>query len=354
MPLGEDYMDLLSRDEFRERVFARDLHQCVICHLPAVDAHHIIERRLWPDGGYHLNNGASLCEVHHKEAEMTRLTCEEIRQAVGITTVALPPYFDRSERYDKWGNVFLDNGLRVRGELFFDASVQKVLEEGGVLDQFTPYVKFPKIAHLPWSEGIDKKTDRVLDLEDVRTIFEGQVVVVTEKMDGENTSFYSDYLHARSLSSRPHPSRNWIKNLHSRIAHNIPEGWRVCGENLYAEHSIHYRHLPSYFLVFAIYDDRNVCLGWDETVEYAALLELPTVPLLCGGVYEEERIRACFTGRSTFRDSVQEGYVLRLAGAIPWSQHRRSFGKFVRGGHVQTTHGWMYSRITPNELEGKQ
>lgn len=42
---------LLTRDNFREAVFARDNNTCVFCSLPAKDAHHIIERRLWKDGG---------------------------------------------------------------------------------------------------------------------------------------------------------------------------------------------------------------------------------------------------------------------------------------------------------------
>ena len=43
---------LLTRDEFRRQVFERDGNKCVFCDRPAKDAHHIIERRLWPDAGY--------------------------------------------------------------------------------------------------------------------------------------------------------------------------------------------------------------------------------------------------------------------------------------------------------------
>lgn len=45
---------LLTRDEFRNAVFARDGHRCVFCGQTAeetpegkLDAHHIIERRLF-------------------------------------------------------------------------------------------------------------------------------------------------------------------------------------------------------------------------------------------------------------------------------------------------------------------
>jgi 5-methylcytosine-specific restriction endonuclease McrA len=46
---------LLTRDRFRESVLARDNHACVVCKRKGIplDAHHIIERRLFPDGGYY-------------------------------------------------------------------------------------------------------------------------------------------------------------------------------------------------------------------------------------------------------------------------------------------------------------
>ena len=76
---------LLTRDQFREGVFARDHHKCVFCDKPAVDAHHIMERRLWPDSGYYLNNGASVCAEHHMKCESTEISLEQVRDACGIT-----------------------------------------------------------------------------------------------------------------------------------------------------------------------------------------------------------------------------------------------------------------------------
>ena len=57
---------ILTRDQFREGVFERDKHKCVFCDKPAVDAHHILERRLFSGaqaGGYFMSNGASVCEI---------------------------------------------------------------------------------------------------------------------------------------------------------------------------------------------------------------------------------------------------------------------------------------------------
>jgi len=76
---------LLTRDDFREEVFARDKHTCVHCGQPGVDAHHILERRLFPDGGYYLSNGVTLCGGCHLDAESTGLDCDTLRLDAGIT-----------------------------------------------------------------------------------------------------------------------------------------------------------------------------------------------------------------------------------------------------------------------------
>lgn len=128
---------LLSRDDFRSGVFARDGHRCVICKGPAVDAHHILERRLFDSGGYYLSNGASLCEDHHLKAEMTVISVEDLREAAGIAKWTIPSHLYGDQRYDKWGNPVMPNGQRLKGELFWDESVQKVLAQGMMLADFT-------------------------------------------------------------------------------------------------------------------------------------------------------------------------------------------------------------------------
>lgn len=120
---------LNGRESFRLATFSRDDYKCVMCDFAAQDAHHIIERRLWPDGGYLLDNGASVCGDCHLEAESTVISCEELRAAAGISVVVLPPGWDPNLRYDKWGNVIVDELTRVRGPLYTDESVQKVLRK---------------------------------------------------------------------------------------------------------------------------------------------------------------------------------------------------------------------------------
>lgn len=331
---------LLTRDQFREGVFARDEYKCVICGEPAVDAHHILERRLWPDGGYYLDNGASVCEHHHIKAEQTVLHCDDLRKAAGIENILLPPHLYRDQEYDKWGNPVLPNKMRLRGELFLDESVQKILGEGGVLGLFSKYVKYPRTYHLPWSPG-QTKDDRAHENDNV---FKGKRVVVTLKMDGENTTMYNDYIHARSLTMEPHPSRNRVKAIHAALAADIPDGWRVCGENMTAVHSIKYENLQSHLLMFSIWNDKNVCLSWDETLEWAQLLGLPTVSQFFWGPYDREAIEEKFEPLA----ATHEGYVIRLVDAFPYSAFRHSVGKFVRANHVQNHGHWFRRKLEFN------
>ena len=129
-------------------------------------------------------------------------------------------------------------------------------------------VKYPRTLHLPWSDTIGPDGDHVM----VSTaVFAGREVVVTEKLDGENTTLYRTHLHARSLDSGHHPSRGWIKNYGARLGPHLPPGVRLCGENLFALHSIAYQTLPSYFLVFGVWNGDEL-LSWDETIEFCARL----------------------------------------------------------------------------------
>lgn len=338
---------LLTRDEFREGVFKRDNYKCVICGTLAVDAHHIIERRLWSNGGYYLENGASLCPDCHVAAEKTICSVEELRIAAGITKIIVPDQLYDDHQYDKWGNHIMANGMRCKGELFYDESVQKIL--ASVLHLFTDYVKYPRTFHLPWSPGIHDD-DRALSLEECRSQFENKDVIVCVKLDGENTSLYTNYMHARSLSSGGHPSRDWVKNFHRRFAHDIPEGWRINVENCYAEHSIRYKNLDSFVYGFAVWDNQNRCLGWDDTLEWFSLLGIPSCPTLYQGPWNEELIKKLHS--PTFDGDDCEGYVVRIKDGFSYGDFKKSVAKYVRKGHIQTNKHWMIGQaVIKNKLK---
>lgn len=284
-----------------------------------------------------------MCEEHHIQAEQTILSCDELREKCGINHIILPDHFYRDQAYDKWGNPILPNGNRLAGDLFNDESVQKILNP--VLHLFVKYTKYPRTYHLPWSPGVTKDDRIIADFIG----FKDQEVVVTVKLDGENTSFYNDYMHARSLDYEHHPSRSRVRALHAQVASNIPAGYKVCGENVYAKHSISYSNLDDYFLMFSIWNEKNICLSWDETIEWAELLELKTVPVLYRGIWDEKIIKSLH--KDTYNGDQCEGYVCRIADQFGYSAFRKVVAKYVRANHVQTSHHWKHNQLEINKLK---
>lgn len=59
------------REKFRTDCLKRDKNSCIICNAKNVelDVHHITNRNEMPNGGYVKENGASLCEKCHIQAE---------------------------------------------------------------------------------------------------------------------------------------------------------------------------------------------------------------------------------------------------------------------------------------------
>ena len=164
-------------------------------------------------------------------------------------------------------------------------------------------------------------------------------------MDGENTTLYRDGLHARSLDSGHHPSRAWVKALHSRIAARIPEGWRVSGENLFARHSIPYEDLDGYFYGFSIWDGEQ-CLDWTSTVEFFQGVGIPTPRVLWTGVFDAKLIQQ----QVKLDLSRQEGYVVRPSEGFAYTEFAERVAKWVRPSHVQTDTHWMHAEVVPNKL----
>jgi len=211
-------------------------------------------------------------------------------------------------------------------------------------------IKYPRTKHLPWSPGATSD-DKIL--KDT-SCFNGKNVVITEKMDGENSTLARDYYHARSLDSKDHPSRSWIKQFHASIKNDIPEGWRVCGENLYAKHSVGYDNLKSYFYCFSIWDDTNYCLSWKDTVEFCQLLGIEHVPVLFKDLKWDEFGNTWFlkdyTVWETLGHNNYEGYVVRNSDGFLYKDFGDNVAKWVRVNHVQTENHWMHSEVIPNKL----
>lgn len=207
----------------------------------------------------------------------------------------------------------------------------------------TDFIKYPRTPHLPWSPGRGSNDIYLLD----DAIFGGKQVIVTEKMDGENTSIYRNGIHARSLDDKNyHPSRTWVKKLQAEIGYQLPAHFRICGENLYAVHSLPYEKLPTYFMVFSMWSGTK-CLSWDETLRWCEKLNLQTVPVLYEGEFSRKVIESLSVDTST-----SEGYVVRNRDSFHYEDFAKNVAKWVRKDHIVDGSGhWMSRKVVPNGLD---
>lgn len=201
--------------------------------------------------------------------------------------------------------------------------------------------KYPSTPHLPFSRA---RGEGDFELSDYA--FYGVECVVTEKMDGENTTLYNDYIHARSIDSPTHPSRSWSRAFHGANSWKIPAGVRVICENMYAEHSIRYDNLESFLYGIAVMED-GVVWGWDEGVLMFEELGIPSVPVLWRGIATEQALRDIAASLDTEH---QEGFVVRTAEAFAEGDFALNVAKYVRPHHVQTDEHWLTTWV-PNALK---
>jgi hypothetical protein len=182
----------------------------------------------------------------------------------------------------------------------------------------------------------------------------GTQVVVTKKMDGEQTTMYCDGLHARSMEFTNRLDRDRIRAIHGEIAYEIPEGMRICGENLTATHSIKYRNLKDWFYVYSVWEG-TACLSWKETLAWCGLLGLTrasgkplcTVPLVYWGEYRGDAMLKEMCAK--IDPLSDEGLVVRPAESFDLKDFHRLVGKYVRPNHIQTDAHWT-EHIEFNEI----
>lgn len=203
--------------------------------------------------------------------------------------------------------------------------------------------KYPRTLHLPQSLSVtsDDKVHKSIEQ------FKGMEVVITEKMDGENTTIYCDGTHARSIDGRYHPSRAWMKQFAATISPHLDSRERICGEYLYARHSITYENLETYFYGFGWFIDGDL-QSWDDMLQRFEEFKIKHVPVLYHGHYYDGLIEETISKLDLTK---QEGFVLRYASYIKEDQFSSMVGKFVRNGHVQTDKHWMYTEIVKNGIK---
>lgn len=212
------------------------------------------------------------------------------------------------------------------------------------MNMIEKFIKYPRTLHLPNSLSVQNDDKVMKDLSHMN----GVDSVFLEKLDGENTNMYREGIHARSRDYSYHASRSWIVRKHAEIKHDIPEAWRLCGENVFAQHSISYEDLESFLYIFSIWNEKNEALSWDETVMWAELFGFPTVRVLYRGPFSLDKVDEIVKNLDT---SKVEGLVVRPAGSFHFNDFKKKVAKWVRPNHVQTDKHWIHQKIIENKLK---
>ncbi|MBO9397311.1 RNA ligase family protein [Shimia sp. R9_2] len=203
--------------------------------------------------------------------------------------------------------------------------------------------KYGRTYHLPISPGATSDDKIMSSIEHLQV----SDLVITEKMDGENTTIHRNGTHARSPDSKYHPSRDWLQAFAAGISFNLAPNERIVGENLYARHSIAYTELPSYFLGFALIVDNEI-QSWSETLSRFSDLGIAPVKTLYRGAFYDGLFEEI---ARNLDQNTQEGFVVRSANAFLESQMPTHIGKYVRAGHVQSEVHWTKTELVPNSLK---
>lgn len=369
----------MSREDFRAACVERDGGVCVVpwCGEPVDtdpsgqgEVHHIIERELWPNGGYRADNGASVCNMHHRYAERNHIPPQAFWRWIGDSENYVPlPASIASGNYGDEDTVSVwpsdcpkDTAVDKWGESW-EAPPHAELRE---------FHKYPSTRHLLplyWQSERGTAEERTgrddTGLTEVDSFLDTPLVA-TIKMDGSNAMLVKDHenpVRARNGTDARHESFDMLKDLYwdHDVYAVIPDHLQVFGEWLYAKHSIKYEDdtaLRSYFQVFGVFDTRyNLWLSWPEVEYWANQIDFPTTPVveeaaLDSTVYENEHefVEKFTTLAERVVDAGHEGIVIRRKFPFHYGQFGEALGKYVRPNHVRTDEHWSHQQVEQNEL----
>ncbi|CAK4688043.1 unnamed protein product [Aphanomyces euteiches] len=233
-------------------------------------------------------------------------------------------------------------------------------DEGKTSEGPSVLMKFPRTKHLLANNAISRD-DLVLDPHDAAAFLKTRVTC-QEKVDGANLGFFltddfqvvaQNRSHFTTAETAPQFKGldMWIQVHQFELCELLspPGRYVLYGEWLYAQHSIAYSKLPSYFLAFDIYD-RETQTFWSVAKVQAALEEtsIHMVPTVFSGVCSSmDDFKAMLETKSEFYDGPVEGVVIRKE--TPDELIARA--KLVRDDFIQhIDEHWTKKGVVKNQL----
>lgn len=179
-------------------------------------------------------------------------------------------------------------------------------------------------------------------------------VQITEKVDGANVGIIRGkkdkwvLQKRRGLADEGSHAQfsffwNWARYNIDKIL-RIPNGWIIYGELCFAKHHVSYDMLPSYFLVFDIWDGKQYL---KESEIEANNLGFKHVPILYEGYIDNVlELEKFITTSNLATKSIMEGIVVK-------NRRKQTRGKLVRPEFmkgIEDEGHWMYKSVKKNTL----
>lgn len=222
------------------------------------------------------------------------------------------------------------------------------------------FYKFPSTPHLAVLGTNVVRDDKVMS-ETQRDTFLQHELVVEEKVDGANLGISFDSLGNIKVQNRgaylhfPYSGQwkklnEWLAPKNDLLFEILKDQYILFGEWCYAQHSVHYDHLPDWFLGFDIFHVKNLkffsCQRRDRIFQE---IDISKVPLIEKGYFSFTEIKNLLSN-SCLSDKTAEGIYLRLDEG-DWLSQR---AKLVRPEFIQSIEDhWSKKRIKPNRLDRK-
>jgi len=181
---------------------------------------------------------------------------------------------------------------------------------------------------------------------------------ITEKLDGANVAIIRGKGNNWTLQKRRglaeegvHPQFsffwNWARVNEEKIQ-KVPSNWIVYGELMWAMHHIYYDWLPSYFIVFDIFDRRRKQFLHSEVRQkFCENVGFAHVPVLyLGKVKGISLDKFMYIKSKCATDSIAEGIVIKN-----WTKQMRA--KIVRPEfmkELEEDDHWMLRAVRKNQL----
>jgi hypothetical protein len=130
---------------------------------------------------------------------------------------------------------------------------------------------------------------------------------------------------------------------------DMPVGFTLYGELLFAQHTVFYNKLPDYFLAFDVYDKKNdYFLPRDEQDKFCAHQGFKQVPKLAEGHFKITELFPLIPKVSTYGDEWAEGIVVKKYTKKGYWRAKLVRAEFIK--RMEEDEHWMHHNFAKNLL----